>query len=360
MSTNRGVYTDPVHNLYVADAEPAAGTVSSGSSLQPGEVTVATKRSGICGSDVHFWKHGGIGPWQVATPHILGHESAGEIVAVHLSVTTHKVGDRIAVEPQIICFACKPCLTGRYNGCKKLTFRSSPLSHRLLRTYVNHLTIWCHKIGYRLSYDGGALLELLSVALTGVTRAGVMIGDPVVVCGAGPIGLITLQVCRVAGAWLIVIIDINETRLKFAEKYVPGVRACLVRRDQSPEDSAEQVNGLMGEGVEAATALECTGMESSLATAVHSVKFGGKAFVIGVGKDKLEIPFMRMRAREIELKFQQRYVNMWPRAIRVLESDMVDPKKLATHEFCLEDAVDAFLAAADPKHGAIKVLIRSE
>lgn len=270
------------------------------------------------------------------------------------------MGDRIAVEPQIICFACKPCLTGRYNGCKKLTFRSSPLSHRLLRTYVNHLTIWCHKIGYRLSYDGGALLELLSVALTGVTRAGVMIGDPVVVCGAGPIGLITLQVCRAAGAWLIVIIDINETRLKFAEKYVPGVRACLVRRDQSPEDSAEQVNGLMGEGVEAATALECTGMESSLATAVHSVKFGGKAFVIGVGKDKLEIPFMRMRAREIELKFQQRYVNMWPRAIRVLESDMVDPKKLATHEFCLEDAVDAFLAAADPKHGAIKVLIRSE
>ena len=243
---------------------------------------------------------------------------------------------------------------------QNLTFRSSPPSHGLLRTYVNHPAIWCPKIGPRLYFDEGALLEPLSAALTGVTRAGVTVGDPVVICGAGPIGLITLQVCRAAGAWPIVITDINEARLKFAEESVPGVRACLVRRDQSPEDCAEQVNELMGEGVGAAIALECTGMETSLTTAVHSVKFGEKVFVIGMGKDKLEIPFMRMSAREIDLQFQQRYVNTWPRAIRVLESGMVDLKKLVTHEFCLEDAVEAFMAAADPKYGAIKVLIRFE
>lgn len=275
-------------------------------------------------------------------------------------MATHKVGDRVAVEPHIVCFACEPCLTGRYNGCKNLLFRSSPPSHGLLRTYVNHPAVWCHKIGPRLSFDEGALLEPLSVALTGVKRAGVTIGDPVVICGAGPIGLITLQVCRAAGAWPVVITDINESRLRFAEEYVPEVRTCLVRQNESPEGTAERMNELMGDGVEVAIALECTGIEASLAVAVHSVKFGGKVFVIGVGKDKLEIPFMRMSAREIDLQFQQRYVNMWPRAIRVLESGMVSLTKLVTHEFRLEDAIEAFETAADPKQGAMKVLIRSE
>ncbi|GLA26498.1 L-Arabinitol 4-dehydrogenase [Aspergillus phoenicis ATCC 13157] len=359
MSTNRGVFTDTAHGLYIADAAPAAETVPSGSTLQPGEVTVAIKSSGICGSDVHFWKHGGIGPWQVTTPHILGHESAGEVVAVHPSVTSHAVGDRVAIEPHIVCFACEPCLTGRYNGCKNLIFRSSPPAHGLLRTYVNHPAVWCHKIGPQLSFDEGALLEPLSVALTGVTKAGVTIGDPVVVCGAGPIGLIVSQVCRATGAWPIIITDINEARLIFAEEYIPGVRTCLMRRDESPEECAARVNGLMGDEVEVAVALECTGTAPSLATAVHTVKFGGKVFVIGVGQDKLEIPFMRMSAREIDLQFQQRYVNMWPRAIRVLESGMIDLKKLVTHEFVLENAVEAFQTAADPTCGAIKVLIRS-
>ncbi|KAJ5348525.1 uncharacterized protein N7506_001778 [Penicillium brevicompactum] len=360
MSVNRGVYTDLTHNIYIDTAQPAAHLVPSGSTLEPGEVTVAIKSSGICGSDVHFWKHGGIGPWQVSGPHVLGHESAGEVVAVHPSVTSHKVGDRVAVEPHIVCFACEPCLTGRYNGCKNLIFRSSPPSHGLLRTYVNHPAVWCHKIGTKLSYDEGALLEPLSVALTGVTRAGVTIGDPVLICGAGPIGLVSLQVCRAAGAWPIVITDINEARLKFASEYVPGVRTCLVKRNETPERCAERAEALMGEGVEISIALECTGMESSLATAIHSVKFGGKVFVIGVGKDKMEIPFMRLSAREIDLQFQQRYVNMWPRAIRILESGTVDLKKLVTHEFVLEDAAEAFATAADPTRGAIKVLIRPE
>ena len=211
-----------------------------------------------------------------------------------------------------------------------------------------------------ISYAEAALLEPLSVVLHGVATGGLSLGRPALICGAGPIGLITLQVCRAAGAWPVVITDINESRLRFAEEYVPGARTCLVRQDESPEGTAESVNELVGDGVEVAIALECTGSEASLAVAVHSVKFGGKVFVIGVGKDKLEIPFMRMSAREIVLQFQQRYVNMWPRAIRVLESGMVSLKKLVTHEFRLEDAIEAFETAADPKRGAMKAVIRSE
>ncbi|KAI9928586.1 hypothetical protein ASPWEDRAFT_168560 [Aspergillus wentii DTO 134E9] len=360
---NIGVYTNPQHNLYVAEAEPTLEKVKSGSLLQPGEVTVAIKSSGICGSDVHFWKHGGIGPWKVTDIHILGHESAGVVVSTHPSVTSLAIGDRVAVEPHIVCGSCEPCLTGRYNGCKNLIFRSSPPSHGLLRTYVNHPAVWCHKIG-DLSFDQGALLEPLSVALTGVTRAGVKIGDPVLICGAGPIGLVSLQCCQAAGAYPIVMTDINQGRLDFARSLVPNVRTHHVTAGQTPEDIAKDVSRLMSEGesgeLEPAIALECTGVEGSLAGAIHSVKFGGKVFVIGVGKDKLEIPFMRLSEREIDLQFQQRYVNMWPRAIRVLSSGAVDLMRLVTHVFRLEDAVEALETASDPTRGSIKVLIRRD
>lgn len=312
----------------------------------------------IIRSDVHFWKHGGIGPWQVTGPHILGHESAGVVIATHPTVTSLKLGDRVAVEPHIICNACEPCLTGRYNGCKNLLFRSSPPSQGLLRRYVNHPATWCHKIG-NLSYDEGALLEPLSVALTGVTRSGVKIGDPVLICGAGPIGLITLDVCRAAGAYPIVITDIDSSRLEFAKTIMPDVITHKVEKGETPEQFAETIWGQTGEGVEIAVALECTGVESSVCSAIQTVKFGGKVFVIGVGKEKMEIPFMRCSANEVDLQFQQRYVNMWPRAIRVLGSGMVNLKKLVTHSFTLENGIEAFKVASDPKSGSIKVLIRS-
>lgn len=147
-------------------------------------------------------------------------------------------GYRIAVEPHIVCFACEPCLIDLYNGCKNLTFRSSPPSHGLLRPYANNAA-WCHKICPRLWFGDGALLKSLSVTLMGMMRAGVTIGDPMVICSAGPIGLVTLQVCQAAWTCPIVITNNDEAKLNFAEKYISGIRACLVRRDQSPENCAE-------------------------------------------------------------------------------------------------------------------------
>ena len=131
------------------------------------------------------------------------------VVAVHPTVTKLGVGDRVAVEPHITCGTCEPCLIGRYNCCKHLIFRSSPPSHGLLSRYVNHPATWCHRIG-SLSFDQGALLEPLSVALTAMTRSGVKIGDPVLICGAGPIGLITLHVCQAAGH----ILSLSQTSMR--------------------------------------------------------------------------------------------------------------------------------------------------
>ena len=292
----------------------------------------------------------------VTDTHILGHESAGEIVALHPSVTHLKAGDRVAVEPNIVCNACEPCLTGRYNGCESVQFLSTPPIDGLLRRYVNHPAIWCHKIG-SMSFENGALLEPLSVALAGMERSNIKLGDPVLICGAGPIGLITLLCCNAAGAEPIVITDIDEGRLKFANELVPRVRTYKVERRVTPEQVGQDI--VKTAGVKIGVAMECTGVESSVAGAIWSVKFGGKVFVIGVGKSEMSIPFMRLSTQEIDLQYQYRYCNTWPRAIRLVESGVIDLTKLVTHRFDIEDAVKAFHTAADPKTGAIKVQIKS-
>ncbi|KAI9665411.1 MAG: L-arabinitol 4-dehydrogenase [Alyxoria varia] len=363
---NIGVYTNPEHDLWVGEAEPTLEQVAENGGkdvLLPGEVAVAVKSTGICGSDVHFWHSGSIGPMVVTSSHILGHESSGLVIAAHPTVTTLAPGDAVAIEPNIICHACEPCLTGRYNGCEHVQFRSTPPVPGLLRRYVTHPAVWCHKIGdlhrgMDMTWEEGALLEPLCVALAGLQRAGVRLGDAVLVAGAGPIGLVTLLCCRAAGAEPLVVTDIDEGRLDFARKLVNNVKTHKVTKGETPEDFAAAVRKLCG-GEEPALAMECTGVESSVASAAQAVKFGGKVFVIGVGKDEMKIPFMRLSTREVDLQFQYRYSNMWPRAIRLVKGGVLDVKALTTHRFGLEEAGRAFETAADPRTGAIKVMIQS-
>ena len=356
--SNVGVYTNPKHELWVAESGPSLEDVESGKDLKEGEVYVGVKSTGICGSDVHFWHAGAIGPMIVKANHILGHESAGVVLSAHPSVTSLQPGDRVAIEPNIPCSACEPCLTGRYNGCMNVEFLSTPPVDGLLRRYVKHPAVWCHKIG-DMSFENGSLLEPLSVALAGMQRAGVRLGDPVVICGAGPIGLITLLCCQAAGACPLLITDIDEGRLKFAKDLVPSVKTYQVPITKSAEECAAGMVETM-DGIRPAIAIECTGVESSVASAIWSVKFGGKVFIIGVGKDEIKVPFMRLSTEEIDLQYQYRYANTWPRAIRLVQSGVINMDKLVTHRFNISDAVKAFETAADPKTGAIKVQIKND
>ncbi|OAA61541.1 Alcohol dehydrogenase superfamily, zinc-type [Cordyceps fumosorosea ARSEF 2679] len=359
LKPNVGVYTNPKHELWLAEASPSAESVRSGADLKEGEVTIAIRSTGICGSDVHFWHAGCIGPMVVTGDHILGHESAGEVVAAHPSVTTLSVGDRVAVEPNVVCHACEPCLSGRYNGCPNVAFLSTPPVHGLLRRYVNHPAAWCHRLD-GLTWEQGALLEPLSVALAALQRAaGPRLGDPVLICGAGPIGLVTLLCCAAAGAAPLVITDLDAGRLAFAKSVCPRVVTHSVQPGLSAEQEGRRIVEEAFGGTEPALAMECTGAESSVAAAVWAARFGGKVFVIGVGRDEIKFPFMRASVREVDVQLQYRYCNTWPRAIRVLRDGVVDLAPLVTHRFPLEDAVKAFETAADPKSGAIKVMIQS-
>ncbi|OCF30958.1 L-iditol 2-dehydrogenase [Kwoniella heveanensis CBS 569] len=324
-----------------------------------GEAIVHVRSTGICGSDVHFWKHGQIGPTMVVRDECgSGHESAGEIVEIGEGVTQYKVGDRVAIEAGVPCGQadCDPCRTGRYNACQRVVFFSTPPYHGTLTRFHAHPVQWLHKLPENVSYEEGSLCEPLAVALAGIERAGVVLGDTVVICGAGPIGLVTLLAAHAAGCTPIVLTDLVESRLEFAKTLVPTVKTVKIERSWSPEEVSSKIKAAAGTSIR--VALECTGFESSIRAGILSVVFGGKVFVIGVGASEMNFPFGYCSANEIDLQFQYRYANQYPKALRLVSGGLINLKPLVTHKFALEDAVKAFHVAADPSQGAIKVQIQ--
>ncbi|KAI7953433.1 hypothetical protein MJO28_005980 [Puccinia striiformis f. sp. tritici] len=325
--------------------------------LHPGQVLLHVRATGICGSDVHFWKHAGVGKMVVKHECGAGHESAGEVIGVGEGVLDVHVGDRVAIEAGVPCSkpTCEMCRTGRYNACPDVVFFSTPPYHGLLTRFHAHPACWVHKLPANVSYEEGSLLEPLAVALASVEHAGVKLGDPVLICGAGPIGLVTLLACVAAGACPIVITDISESRLDFAKRIVPSVSTFRIVEGVSEPELGQRIQTMMGEKPQ--VALECTGRQSSVRTAIFSVKFGGKVFMIGCGQNEQMFPHTYMFENQIDVQFQFRYANQYPKAIKLVSRGLINVKPLVTHRFPLEEAVEAFHTSANPESGSIKVQI---
>lgn len=180
-----------------------------------------------------------------------------------------RIGDRVAIECGIPCSKpdCDACRTGRYNGCPNIIFYSSPPVDGTLRRYHVHPAAWLHRLPENLSYEEGALLEPLSVALAGIERSGLRLGDPLAICGAGPIGIVTLLAANAAGAAPIAITDLDENRLKMAKSLVPRVRTVHVQKDQDAQAVASSIKQALSQ--EAKLVMECTGIESSIHSAIY-------------------------------------------------------------------------------------------
>lgn len=227
-----------------------------------------------------------------------------------------------------------------------------------VQRYKVHAASHVHLLPKSMSFATAALLEPISVALHALRTSPITVGTPVAVFGAGPIGLFTMAVARASGAHPIVITDIDQTRLQFAKQFEPncmtyqvqpglsalengtGIRKMFARQDQI-QTAAAPVEYDMP-----ALVLECTGIESSIATAAHTVRRGGCINVVGVSsKSEINnVPFMAMSFAEIKLLFINRYFDTWPAAIRAVEGKLLDPEKLeamVTHTFELEKAIDA-------------------
>uniref|UniRef100_A0A0B7KBI3 Alcohol dehydrogenase-like N-terminal domain-containing protein n=1 Tax=Bionectria ochroleuca TaxID=29856 RepID=A0A0B7KBI3_BIOOC len=296
----------------------------------PGEVLLHIKVTGICGSDVHFWKHGRIGDLTIDGDCILGHEPAG--------VVLKKGADVTHLEPGVPCGHCFLCTGGRPNLCQDVAFAGVYPYHGTIQRYKVHPAKFAHRLPDNVTFDSAALLEPLSVAMHALRITPITMGTPVAVFGAGPIGLLTMASAA-------------------------KVRDLFERKGW--ESSAGRTEYDMPNVV-----LECTGIESSIATAAFTVRRGGSINVVGVSSRPSinNIPFMHMSLAEIQLRFINRYHDTWPAALRALEGGLIDPTKvdgLVTHRFKLEDAIDAMNLVAGitkpaPGERVVKVQIVDE
>ncbi|GJN71775.1 hypothetical protein PLICBS_005843 [Purpureocillium lilacinum] len=330
----------------------------------PDEVLLHVRATGICGSDIHFWHHGRIGDITVEDDCILGHEGAAEVLSVGSNVTHLKAGDRVAIEPGVSCGKCFLCVDGRYNLCQGVAFAGVFPHAGTAQRFKTHPASHAHRLPPRVSFQTAALVEPLSVAMHALRTSPVTLGAPAAVFGAGPIGLLTMAVARASGAHPIVITDLDEGRLAFARRFEPRCLTHRIEKGDSPEQSARKIRRLFagaaaqGEGENdqeedevdeyhmPQVVLECTGVESSIATAAYTARRGGTVNVVGVSPRITidNVPFMHMSLAEIKLLFINRYHDTWPAAIRAIEGGLIDAGKLdmmVTHRFRLEEAIEA-------------------
>jgi L-iditol 2-dehydrogenase len=315
------------------------------------QVLVKIRAVGICGSDIHYYKHGRIGSYIVEKPMILGHESAGEVVSVGKNVKTLKVGDRVALEPGVPCGKCEYCKKGRYNLCSDVKFMATPPIDGALVEYVVHPAEYVYNLPDNLSFAEGALIEPLAVGMHATRIAEVQSGDRVAILGSGPIGLVTMQAARAKGAAEAIAVDINDFRLNLAKKL--GATHLINAKE---EDVCQRIKELTNdEGVD--IVFETAGTAITTQQTVEVVKKGGTVVLIGLGaQDVIPINTMKLIWNEIKVQCVQRYANVYDKAISLVSNGRIDLKSMITGEFSLDKTEEA-LVVADKDDKAVKSVI---
>ncbi|XP_030043778.1 sorbitol dehydrogenase [Microcaecilia unicolor] len=320
----------------------------------PNEVLLKMHSVGICGSDVHYWQHGRIGDFIVKKPMVLGHEAAGTVVKVGSSVTHLKPGDRVAVEPGVPRETDEFCKIGRYNLSPTIFFCATPPDDGNLCRYYTHNANFCYKLPDNVSFEEGALVEPLSVGIHACRRAGVTLGSKVFICGAGPIGLVSLLVAKMMGASQVVISDLSMARLEKAKEL--GADFTLQTSKERPEEIAQKVEGLLGCMPE--ISIECTGVELCIQASIYATRSGGTLVLVGLGPAMVNVPLVNAAVREVDIRGIFRYCNTWPMAIAMLASKRLNVAPLVTHRFPLEQALEAF--ETTKKGLGVKVMLKCD
>jgi L-iditol 2-dehydrogenase len=317
----------------------------------PDDVLIAIRAVGLCGSDVHYWHEGRIGPYVVTEPIILGHECSGEVVEVGERVRHVRRGDRVAIEPGVPCRHCTYCVTGRYNLCDQMRFFATPPIDGALAQIVEHPADLTFKMPDSMTYDEGALLEPLSVGLYACRRGGVGPGTSVLIIGAGPVGLLCLLAAQAAGATRICVIDLKEDRL--ARATALGAADAFYADDRDAQDRLRAATN--GQGID--IVLECSGAPPAVRQSVDLVRRGGTVVWVGMGPASFEFPTLTVGMKELDVKGLFRYAHTWPTAIDLVSSGRIDVKPLVTHRFPLTEVVRAFELTRTGAEGAIKAVV---
>lgn len=309
----------------------------------PQQVEVAIEAGGICGSDLHYYNHGGFGAVRLREPMILGHEVAGTIVALGNGVSDFTVGDRVAVSPSRPCNACTYCLRGLQNHCLNMRFYGSamPMPH-IQGAFRQRLVAeaWqCHKVADGISVQEAAFAEPLAVTLHAVARAGSLLGKRVVVTGCGPIGVLVIMAARAHGAREIIATDLVGAALKMAER-AGADRTINVAENQAELDALSANKGYFD------VHFEASGSERAVRSGLDVLKPRGVIVQVGLGGD-ISVPQNLIVAKEIDLRGTFRFHEEFALAVDLINRRSVDTGPLLTGVYGLEEATTAFELAGD-------------
>ena len=303
----------------------------------PGEVLVEVHSVGICGSDVHYYRHGRIGDHIVVNPMILGHEASGTVVDVGPGVTTMEVGRRVSVEPGVPCGRCEQCRQGAYNLCPDVHFLATPPVDGALVRYLAVHEAFAHPVPDGLSDDAAALIEPLSVGIWANRRAQVRVGSRVLITGAGPIGVLAALVARAAGAGWVGIADVDAARLEVAGRF--DLDEVIDARDGIPYAS-------FGPEV----LLECSGVSTVVSAGIAALKPLGRAVLVGMGpSSSASLPVQAIQNRELSVTGTFRYAHTYPPAIALVAAGRIDLDALVGARVGLAEAERALtMSSVDP------------
>jgi L-iditol 2-dehydrogenase len=318
----------------------------------PGEVLVRVRAVGVCGSDMHWYRDGGIGPVRCVYPQILGHEPVGEVVAVGAGANHTEPGQKVVIEPAVTCGRCEHCLGGHANNCLTAQFMSSPQLPGLFREYALLPLENAVPIPAEMGFAEATLIEPLAVMLHVLELTPIRLGDTVAVMGAGPIGLLMASVARLAGASWIVIADKLPHRLRIAREMGAADDTLDVSAGRVPEAILDHT---AGRGVD--LVFDCAAACESFNTALAVARMGGRVILIGIPSEPMmpvDLPLAMLK--ELSIQTIKRSNHNTPAAIELMRSGRI-PARLITHRFPLERTPEAFEILAAYSGGVGKVVI---
>ncbi|NAZ85725.1 NAD(P)-dependent alcohol dehydrogenase [Kineococcus indalonis] len=306
----------------------------------PHEVLVRVEAVGICGSDVHYYEHGRIGPYVVQAPMVLGHEAAGTVVAVGEGVDPARTGQRVALEPGVPDRTCEQCLAGRYNLCPNVVFFATPPVDGAIAQHVSIDAAFAHPAPAGLSSEQAAMAEPVSVGVWAARRVRIAPGDQVLVTGAGPIGLLAAQVARAFGADAVTVTDVSDFRLEAARRL--GLQV---------QPAAEALSGTFD------VLLECSGAPAAWRSGLAALAPAARAVLVGMGADELPLDVALVQGREITVTGIFRYAGTYPTALELLASGRVQVEPIITHRFALRRTEDALTLSRREPHSLKAVVL---
>lgn len=308
----------------------------------PGQVAIRLAAGGVCGSDLHYYNHGGFGAVRIKQPMILGHEVSGHVEALGEGVDALSVGDLVAVSPSRPCGQCRYCAEGLPNHCLDMRFYGSAMPFPHIQGAFRELLVadvsQC-AIADGLTPGQAAMAEPLSVCLHATKRAGELLGKRVLITGAGPIGALCILAARRAGAAEIVATDLEPNALGHAER---AGADWVINMAETPDglDRYAADKGYFD------VLFECTGVAAALAGGINAVRPRGVVMQLGLGGD-MTVPVQTLTAKELDLRGSFRFHEEFPLAVEMMQKGLIDVTPLITHTMPLAEAEAAFKIAND-------------